>query len=93
VPADAVNIGFVINVIEDMGERIEALQGAYALTQGVLSVSAMLWSSATAKGRLFGDGYLTSRNTFQKYFSQGELQNFIESVLDEQPSRLAPECS
>ena len=89
-PADVVNIGFVINVIEDMRERIEALQGAYALTQGVLSVSAMLWSSASAKGRPFGDGYLTSRNTFQKYFSQGELQNFIESVLDEQAIPVGP---
>ena len=89
-PADVVNIGFVINVIEDMRERIEALQGAHALTQGVLSVSAMLWSSASTKGRLFGDGYLTSRNTFQKYFSQGELQNFIESVLDEQAIPVGP---
>ena len=35
-PADVVNIGFVINVIENLEERIEALQGAYALTQGVL---------------------------------------------------------
>ena len=89
-PAGVVNIGFVINVIEDMRERIEALQGAYALTQGVLSVSAMLWSSASAKGRPYGDGYLTSRNTFQKYFNQGELQNFIESVLDEQAIPVGP---
>ncbi len=73
-----------------MGERIEALQGAYALTQGVLSVSAMLWSTGAAKGRPYGDGYLTSRNTFQKYFSQGELQNFIESVLDEQAIPVGP---
>lgn len=89
-PADVVNLGFVINVIENLAERIEALQGAYALTQGVLSVSAMLWSTSVAKGRPFGDGYLTSRNTFQRYFSQGELQNFIESVLDEQAVPVGP---
>jgi DNA phosphorothioation-associated putative methyltransferase len=88
--ADVVNIGFVINVIEDMGERIEALQRAYELTKGVLSVSAMLWSSGAAKGRPYGDGHLTSRNTFQKYFSQGELQHFIESVLDEQAIPVGP---
>ncbi len=88
--ADVVNIGFVINVVENLEERIEALQGAYALTQGVLSVSAMLWSTGAAKGRPYGDGYLTSRNTFQKYFSQGELQNFIESVLDEQAIPVGP---
>ena len=28
-PADVVNIGFVINVIENMSERVEALRGAY----------------------------------------------------------------
>jgi DNA phosphorothioation-associated putative methyltransferase len=88
--AEVVNLGFVINVIEDMAERIAALQGAYELTQGVLSVSAMLWSTSAAKGRPFGDGYLTSRNTFQKYFSQGELQTFIESVLDEQAIPVGP---
>jgi DNA phosphorothioation-associated putative methyltransferase len=88
--AEIVNLGFVINVIEDMAERIAALQGAYELTQGVLSVSAMLWSTSATKGRPFGDGYLTSRNTFQKYFSQGELQTFIESVLDEQAIPVGP---
>ena len=50
----------------------------------------MLWSTSVAKGRPFGDGYLTSRNTFQRYFSQGELQNFIESVLDEQAIPVGP---
>jgi DNA phosphorothioation-associated putative methyltransferase len=89
-PADVVNIGFVINVIEDIGERIEALQRAYDLAKGALSIAAMLWSSTVNKGRPYGDGYLTSRNTFQKYFSQGELQNFIESVLDEQAIPVGP---
>jgi DNA phosphorothioation-associated putative methyltransferase len=89
-PADVVNLGFVINVIESIDERIEALQRAYELARGVLSVSAMLWSPGAAKGRPYGDGYLTSRSTFQKYFSQGELQNFIESVLDEQAVPVGP---
>mgnify|MGYP006897508118 CR=1 FL=1 len=31
--SDLVNIGFVINVIEDPFERQEALAGAFALTQ------------------------------------------------------------
>ena len=88
--ADVVNLGFVINVIEDLSERIAAVKSAYELTQGVLSVSAMLWSTGSAKGRPYGDGYLTSRNTFQKYYSQGELQNFIESVLDEQATPVGP---
>ena len=39
-PADIVNLGFVINVIESYQERREALRGAYHLTQQVLVVSA-----------------------------------------------------
>lgn len=88
--ADVVNIGFVINVIEKMSERIEALERAYELTKRVLSVSAMLWTSSIAKGRPYSDGFLTSRNTFQKYFLQGELQHFIESILDEQAIPIGP---
>jgi len=31
----------------------------------------------------YKDGVITSRNTFQKYYSQGEIRYFIESSLDE----------
>jgi len=81
--SDVVNIGFVINVIEDMGERVEALRGAYAHTRGVLAVAAMLTSHSAPDGRPFGDGYMTSRKTFQKYFTQAQLRDFIEHTLDE----------
>ena len=81
--ADVVNIGFVINVIEDMGERVEALRGAYAHTKGVLAISAMLSSQAAPEGRPFNDGYMTSRKTFQKYYTQAQLRDFIEHTLEE----------
>jgi DNA phosphorothioation-associated putative methyltransferase len=87
---DVVNLGFVINVIEDIDERIAALKGAYELAAGALAVSAILWSSSTTRGRPYGDGVLTSRNTFQRFFNQGELQTFIEGVLDEQAFPVAP---
>jgi DNA phosphorothioation-associated putative methyltransferase len=80
--ADVVNLGFVINVIEDVGERIEALQQAYALTRGVLSVAAMLTSQIPADAKPYRDGYVSSRQTFQKYFSQSQLRDFIELTLD-----------
>lgn len=88
--SDVVNLGFVINVIEDIEERIEALRQAYAITKGVISIAAMLWSTSIARGKPFGDGYLTSRNTFQKYYAQTDLQVFVESVLDEQAVPVAP---
>ena len=82
-PARVVNLGFVINVIEDFDERVDALRGAFDLTEGVLSVSAMLGSSSPIQGRPFKDGFLSQRGTFQKYYSQAELRDFIEHSLDD----------
>jgi DNA phosphorothioation-associated putative methyltransferase len=88
--ADIVNLGFVINVIEDKDERLTALECAYDLSRKVLSVSAMLTSYESSCGRSFGDGVLTSRSTFQKYYTQSELQQFIEGVLEEDAYPAAP---
>jgi DNA phosphorothioation-associated putative methyltransferase len=88
--ADVVNLGFVINVIEDFEERVTALRGAFALTKGVLAVAAMLRSQDIPAGRPYRDGFLTSRNTFQKYYSQAELGGFIADVLDEEPIPVSP---
>jgi DNA phosphorothioation-associated putative methyltransferase len=91
VNADLVNIGFVINVIEERIERIEALQGAWELTDKLLVASAMLANeSYLAKFSPFKDGIITSRNTFQKYYTQSELKLFIELSLDEQAVAVAP---
>ncbi|MVW64161.1 DNA phosphorothioation-associated putative methyltransferase [Massilia sp. NEAU-DD11] len=88
--ADTVNLGFVINVIEDPDERVKALRGAYGCANGVLAVAAMLASQQPPDGRVHGDGYLTSRNTFQKYFTQAQLRDFIEHVLDESAIAVGP---
>ncbi|WP_139559697.1 DNA phosphorothioation-associated putative methyltransferase [Methylotetracoccus oryzae] len=88
--AAIVNLGFVINVIEDLDERIEALRGAYTLAEELLVISAMLANQEAVRGRPYGDGVITSRNTFQKYYSQGELGQFIAEVLDEDPLPVAP---
>jgi DNA phosphorothioation-associated putative methyltransferase len=88
--AHLVNLGFVINVIEDLDERIEALRGAYALADELLVVSAMLANQESVKGTPYGDGVLTSRNTFQKYFTQGELRQFIAEILKEEPLPVGP---
>lgn len=91
VNADLVNIGFVINVIEERNERIEAIQGAWELTDKLLVVSAMLANeSYLAKFTPYKDGIITSRNTFQKYYTQSELKMFIELSLDESAIAVAP---
>lgn len=89
-PAELVNLGFVINVIEDFDERVEALRDAFALATTLLAVSVMLYGSTPPPGRPFRDGYRTQRNTFQKYFTQSELKDFVENVLDVEAIPVGP---
>jgi DNA phosphorothioation-associated putative methyltransferase len=88
--AEIVNLGFVINVIEDFDERLEALTRAWALAERLLVVSVMLANQNDPRGELFRDGVLTRRGTFQKYYTQTEIKAFLEAVLDEEPIPVAP---
>ena len=89
--SDLVNIGFVINVIEDQVERSEALIGAWQLTHKLLVVSAMLANDKyISQFTPYKDGVITSRNTFQKYYAQAELKGYIERTLDENAIAIAP---
>lgn len=88
--SNIVNLGFVINVIEDINERIEALQGAYSLAQELLVVSVMLANQKDSKGKPLYDGILTSRGTFQKYYTPTELKIFVEQHLHEESIPVAP---
>ena len=88
--ADIVNLGFVINVIENYQERLEALLGAYELARTVLVVSAMLFNQNALKGQAFNDGVITQRNTFQKYFTQAELKELIGDTLETDAIPVAP---
>ncbi|NEX21273.1 DNA phosphorothioation-associated putative methyltransferase [Thiorhodococcus mannitoliphagus] len=88
--ADIVNLGFVINVIEDFDERLEALTRAWSLAERLLVVSVMLSNQNDPRGERFRDGVMTQRGTFQKYFSQSEIKAFLEQVLDEEAIPVAP---
>jgi DNA phosphorothioation-associated putative methyltransferase len=88
---DVVNIGFVLNVIEDLNERREALLGAWKLTRKALSVAVMAPSSASIENaKPYKDGFLTSRNTFQKYYTQEQLRDFVFDVSEVEPVAVAP---
>lgn len=82
-PASVVNIGYVVNVIEKPHERQDALRAAWKLAERALIVSARLSMEAKFLGtsQEFADGCLTSRNTFQKFFDQLELRNWIDQTL------------
>lgn len=90
-PADVVQIGYVLNVIEHPGERVETLGKAWNLA-GEAMVVAVQTTMAKPKspGRRFSDGFLTSRGTFQKYFEQSEALDLIKTVTSSEPAVAAP---
>ena len=80
--SDIVNLGYIINVIEDIVERRQTLIEAWELTQRVLIVSAQVLVDDRRRGLMaYGDGIVTNRNTFQKYYEQEELKLYIDQVL------------
>ncbi|CCK76815.1 conserved hypothetical protein [Oleispira antarctica RB-8] len=90
-PCDIVNLGFVINVIEDKEERQETLKIAYAHCQKIILISAMLGNEKIyERFKPYKDGVLTQRNTFQKYYYQAELQSYLELALEENAIALGP---
>lgn len=83
VEADVVNLGYVLNVIEEPTERLTAIRSAFALAKQTLIVSTLVaGQETTAHQRPFRDGFLTKTNTFQKFYAPGELEELLESTLD-----------
>lgn len=84
-PAELVNLGFVLNVIESVPERKATLRDAWAYARRAMVVAVMTNAHATdvENWRPYKDGFLTSRGTFQKYYTQSELRAFVSEVLNE----------
>lgn len=81
-PADVVNLGFVLNVIEEPRERAEALRKSWELAGKVLVVAAQVHVSSRGRTAVpYSDGVVTARGTFQKFFDQGELKAYVETEL------------
>jgi hypothetical protein len=86
-----VNLGYVVNVIEELEERRDAIRQAWRLTGDVLVVAARLdWDVDGSAGRPFKDGLFTKTGTFQKYFSQEELRGWIDATLGQRSVAAAP---
>lgn len=91
VNSDIVNLGFVLNVIEDQDERLEALLSAWELADKILVVSVMLANeSYIEQFQSYKDGIITSRNTFQKYYAQSEFKGYLERSLQDDAVAVAP---
>jgi len=91
VPANVVNLGYVINVIENPDERAATLRAAWSLTEKVLIVSARHRHESTIERHApFEDGCLTRRQTFQKYYDQHELRDWLDQILTVSSVAAAP---
>lgn len=84
INSDIVNLGFVLNVIEEREERNETLRRAWEYTDKLLIVSVMIaGESIIQQFTPYKDGVITSRKTFQKYYSQSEIRSYVETTLEE----------
>jgi DNA phosphorothioation-associated putative methyltransferase len=83
VASDIVNLGYVINVIEDPRERRNTLRQAWDLAQKLLVVAAQIKVNGRGESQVeFGDGCLTRIGTFQKYYTQSELREYLQAELE-----------
>ena len=90
LPVDIVNLGYVINVIENPEERTFVLKRAWELAGTALLVSARTDLEKVTFQKKYQDGYLTEHNTFQKFFAQDELRTLISKIFDKTPIAVAP---
>lgn len=91
VASDVVNLGFVLNVIEDPAERGEVLRDAWTLTRRLLVVTVRASSDEPQDpGRPYGDGFVTGLGTFQKFFSSKELRQVVEDTLQTRSVPITP---
>ena len=89
--SDIVNLGYVVNVIEDPNERNKTLQNAWSFAKKILIVSARLSVEVELDSEVpYGDGHLTRLRTFQKLFEQHELRQWIDGTLGESGVAAAP---
>lgn len=89
--SEVVNLGYVVNVIEDPIERVETLRTAWHLATRVLIVAARVDVQAQQdKSEQLADGVVTVRGTFQKYYTQSELRDWIDHTLDVLSVAVAP---
>lgn len=80
--ADVVNLGYVINVIQEPAERASALREAWSLAKRALVVAARPdWEARGLVARPVGDGWVTSKGTFQRFYRQDELRSWVEATL------------
>ena len=82
--ADCVNLGYVLNVIEDPSERTATLGKAFELARKLMIVSVRV-DQALGEATEFSDGVLTKVGSFQKLYTQQEFREYLRASLGRQP--------
>ena len=93
VAAEVVNLGYVINVIENPAERADTLRSAWDLAGELLIVSARLRDElARLSGAASeeGDGTRTATGTFQKFYTQVEFREWVDDTLPDDAPPAVP---
>lgn len=85
IQSDIVNLGYILNVIENLEERTETLIKAFDLAGDLLVVSVMIRDNVPLgeNEKECCDGIVTSWNTFQRYFKQGEFRDYLDKIFPE----------
>ena len=88
--SDIVNLGYVLNTIENPTERAQVLQDAFSLARCLMSVAVMTSAGRQCEREKYADGLRTQRNTFQRYYSQQELRYYLKEILSKEPVAVGP---
>lgn len=89
--ADVVNLGYVLNVIEEPSERVDALAEAWRLARHTLVIAVRPeWELTSVEGKRFRDGIMTARGTFQKFFAHEEFLQLVRLATQSEPVVVAP---
>lgn len=89
--SDYVTLSFVLNVIEDPQERHEVFKKAYSMARTALVFSVLLEHQADLQlSKPMNDGFVSSKNTFQKYYDHAEIVELVSEQLNERAIKLAP---
>lgn len=80
---DVINLFYVLNVIEDIEERVEVLKAIKDLANDTSTFFICVrgyeeFKKYKGKYEVYKDGIITSRNTFQKYYKEEEIYEFLK---------------
>jgi DNA phosphorothioation-associated putative methyltransferase len=84
IASECVNLGYILNVIEDPLEREQTLKSAFALATKVLIVAVRV-DQSLGDASEFADGVVTKIGSFQKLYTQAEFREYLNATLGYQP--------